>query len=374
MRHIIQHGTVITPHGVRPHHTVVTEGTRIVAVCPDAEFSPASSPGFVDVHIHGIGGHDTMDATPQAIAAMSRQLAEYGVTSFLPTTVTAPHDDLLRQVRNVADAMARPPAGARPLGVHLEGPYISAEKRGAQPTDSLRLPDSAELETYLSAGPVKIITLAPELPGAEALVRRAVAQGVRASLGHTTADYDQVRAALSWGISHASHTFNAMSGLHHRRPGAAGAVLTCDQLYAEIIADFVHTHPAIVDLVVRAKGVARTVLVSDAMRAAGLPDGQYALGSHTVTVRDGAPRLADGTLAGSRLTLDQALRNVINVTGLTLAEALPMATSVPAAAIGLADTLGALVPGHRADVVLLDAKQHVTLTLVGGQVVYRAQD
>jgi N-acetylglucosamine-6-phosphate deacetylase len=165
-----------------------------------------------------------------------------------------------------------------------------------------------------------------------------------------------------------------MSGLHHRRPGAVGAVLTCHQLYAEIIADFVHTHPAIVDLVVRAKGVARTVLISDAMRAAGLPDGQYTLGSHVVTVRDGACRLADGTLAGSRLTLDQALRNVMHATGLTLAEALPMATSVPAEAIGLADTIGALTPGYRADVVLLDGQHRVTSTLVGGRVVYRASD
>jgi N-acetylglucosamine-6-phosphate deacetylase len=274
---------------------------------------------------------------------------------------------LLRAIRNVAGVMARPPDGARSLGLHLEGPYLNVEKKGAQPAAALHLPDLGELEEYLAAGPVKKITLAPELEGAEALARRAVEKGVRVSLGHTNADYEQTRAAIAWGATHASHTFNAMRGLHHRQPGATGAILTSDEVYAEIIADFVHIHPAIVDLVVRAKGGERTVLVSDAVRATGLPDGSYEFGGQKVTLREGVCRLADGTLAGSTLALDQALRNVMSATGLSLVEALPMATRVPAASIGMADEIGSLAPGYRADVVLLDAELRVVMTLVGGR-------
>ena len=375
---------MLTPWRVLDPGTVVVEGERIAAVlegpAPDlgeAERIHAAGflvvPGFVDIHIHGAAGHDTMDATPEALEGMARFLARHGVTSFLPTTVAAKTEDILAAVANVAACQNRDLGGARVLGIHLEGPYLNPHWRGAQPLEHIRPAASGEYEQFFAWGNVRLVTLAPEVPENRALIPYAVERGAAVAVGHSAATYEEVMEAVSLGLSQASHTFNGMVPLHHRQPGAVGAALTCEGIFAQVIVDLVHIHPAVVRLLVQAKGVRRTVLVSDAMRAAGLPDGSYDLGGQWVRVREGVARLdPGGSLAGSTLTLDRALANVVAATGLPLEEALPMATAVPAASIGLEESLGTLEPGRWADLVFLDEAGHVQLTMVGGKVVYRS--
>lgn len=384
-RIMVAGGRVLTPWRVLERGTVVVEGERIAAVLEgsppdqgDAERIDAAGlwvvPGFVDIHIHGAAGHDTMDATPEALAGMARFLARHGVTGFLPTTVAAATEDILAAVKNVAACQKQDLDGARILGVHLEGPYLNPGRPGAQPAVHIRPADRAEYERFFAWGNVRCITLAPEMPGCRDLIAYAVERGAAAAVGHSAATYEEVLEAVALGLSQASHTFNAMPPLHHRRPGVVGAVLTCDELLAQVIADLVHLHPATVKLLVRAKGIRRTILVSDAIRATGLPDGLYELGGQPVRVREGIARLEpDGSLAGSTLTLDRALANVMAAAGISSAEALPAATAVPAASIGLADACGTLAPGRWADLVLLDASLQVHLTMVGGEVVYRSE-
>lgn len=327
-------------------------------------------PGFIDVHVHGGAGYDTMDGTAEGLTAMARFFAQHGVTAFLATTMTAPHLDILRAVRAVGQWGQSLAGGARLLGLHVEGPYISLKFPGAQPAEYIRPPSLPEFAELLAAGPVRMITLAPEVTGAAELLAMARQQGVVTVWGHTDATYEICVWAAQFGVTQATHTYNAMSGLHHRKPGVLGATLTIDSIYAQLIADNIHVHPAAMNVLARCKGVTRTVLISDAMRAAGLPEGDYELGGQPVTVKDGSCRLADGTLAGSILTMERALANFMAATGLTLAEAWPATSLTPAQSLGLDHEMGALKPGYRADVVLLDAELQVVATVVGGQVVY----
>lgn len=327
-------------------------------------------PGFVDLHIHGSAGVDVMDASLTGLAAMTHFLATKGVTSFLATTMTAPHAAIRAAVAAVADYVAKPATGARVLGVHVEGPYISPHFPGAQPAAQIRPPNLTKFAELMATGPVRMITLAPETPGAHALIRAAVDQGVTVALGHTNATYDECQVATALGVSQATHTYNAMRGLHHREPGALGAVLSNDALYAQLIADFIHVHPVGIQILARCKGIERTVLITDAMRAAGLGPGDYELAGQPVTVANGECRLVDGTLAGSILTMDQALRNFLAATGLSLAEAWPASSHTPAHSIGLERNIGSLRPGAWADLVLLDAELQVVATVVAGEVVY----
>lgn len=327
-------------------------------------------PGFIDLHIHGSAGHDTMDAVPESLPAISRFLAQHGVTGFTPTTMTAPHPPTLAAVQNVAATLAAPMPGPVILGVHLEGPYISPRFPGAQAKENIRRANLAEFGELLAAGPVKLITLAPEEPGAGALIDAALAAGVRVIIGHSAASYDQAIASFDRGVSQATHTFNAMTGLHHREPGVVGAVLTDERIFAQLIADTVHVHPAAMAVLARCKGPDRLLLITDAIRATGLPDGESELGGQPVFVRDGACRLADGTLAGSILTMDAALRYFLAATGWPLEKAWPITSRTPAAALGIADAFGTIAPGYRADLVVLDASLEVVATIVGGWIVY----
>ncbi len=381
MRTIIRGGTIITPHQTLEHHALIIEAGRITAIVPgpgDAQpgdtIIPADglsvAPGLIDVHVHGADGYDTMDATPEAIHAMARYFAAHGVTAYLPTTMAASSADTTAAVENVR-VCPQPADGAAHLGVHLEGPYLSIKHKGAQPPDHLRPPDPAEYNAWFASGVARLMTLAPELDGAMELIETGVRQGIEFSLGHSGADIDCVTAAADRGLRQATHAFNGMQGLHHRDPGTLGAVLVDDRIYAQIIADGVHVHPAMVKLLIRAKGLNRTILVTDAMRATGLTDGTYMLGDSEVIVAGGIARLATGSLAGSTLTLDAAVRNVMAFAGLTLPQALQMATAVPAEALGLAGRKGVLAPGADADVILLDGAAQVVMTMVGGKVVYR---
>ncbi len=334
-------------------------------------------PGFVDVHVHGGAGHDTMDATPEALVEMARFFARHGVTSFLPTTITAPHEEILRAVANVATTLAaftdQPWPGARILGLHIEGPYISPHYPGAQPVDFIRPPNLDEFAELIAAGPVRMITLAPEEAGAEALIALARRHDVTVVWGHTDATYETCLWAAEQGITQATHTYNAMSGLHHRRPGVLGATLTIDSIYAQLIADNIHVHPAAMQVLARCKGVDRTILITDAMRAAGLPDGGYDLGGQMVTVAEGACRLANGTLAGSILTMESALANFLAATAMSLAEGWPVTSRTALRSLTGSHAVGnggTIARGKIADLVLLDERLTVVTTIRDGVIVY----
>lgn len=327
-------------------------------------------PGFIDLHVHGGDGYDTMDATAEGLTAMAAFFARHGVTAFLATTMTAPHADILRAVAAVGQWGEQVTSGARMLGVHVEGPYISLTFPGAQPAAYIRPPSLLEFAELMAAGPIRMMTLAPEVKGAAELIAAARQQAVVAVWGHTDATYEVCVQAAALGMTQATHTYNAMSGLHHRKPGVLGATLTIDSIYAQLIADNIHVHPAAMNVLARCKGVERTVLITDAMRAAGLPEGDYDLGGQPVTVKDGSCRLADGTLAGSILTMERALANFMAATGLSLADAWPATSRTPAQSLGLEQHYGSLQPGYQADVVLLDPALQVVATVVAGRVVY----
>ncbi|MEA3344856.1 MAG: N-acetylglucosamine-6-phosphate deacetylase, partial [Chloroflexota bacterium] len=269
---------------------------------------------------------------------------------------------------NIARCMEEGSDGAEILGVHLEGPYFNLEKKGAQPASQIRPADPEEYGSFFRAGPVRLIALAPEIPGNRGLIPYAIDRGAVVAVGHSVATYEEMLEAVSLGLSQATHTFNGMGGLHHRRPGTVGAALTCDEIYAQVIVDLIHIHPAVVKLLVRAKGPERTVLITDAMRAAGMPDGTYELGGQEVIVREGEARLPTGSLAGSTLTMDQAVRNVMRAADLSLSEALRMATITPAYSIGVEDRKGSLETGKDADIILLDEELQVVLTMVRGEI------
>jgi len=328
------------------------------------------APAFFDVHIHGAAGHDLMEATPEALGAISSFLATRGTGSFLATTVTAPLDTTLRAVEGLARLIAQPPAAghARPLGIHLEGPFLSHAKRGVQPAQHLLAPDIATFDRLFEAaeGHVRLMTLAPELPGAVELAAHATRRGVRVSVGHSNATAAETRAAIAAGAASATHTFNAMRPLDHREPGILGTVLTSDALYAELICDGIHTAPEIVQLWWRSKGSERAILVTDAMSAAGMPDGEYHLGGFAVQVADGRA-MANGVLAGSVLTLDRALANFIAFTGATVEQGLRLITANPAAMTGLTGQAGSLAVGQPANLVAIDPTGRLAGSVIGGQ-------
>ena len=322
-------------------------------------------PGFVDVHIHGAGGHDVMEGTDEALAGVARTLARHGTTSFLATTVTASPDDICRSVEGIARYMSvqyeTAQARAEVLGVHFEGPFISSARRGVHPKEWVQLPSAELLERFLRAasGSARILTIAPELLGAVPCIEAARKAGLVVAMGHTDATYEQARAAIARGVHHAVHVYNAMRPFSHRDSGVIGAVLTTPDVTAELIADGVHVEEAAMRILLQAKGAGCVILVSDGISATGMPDGKYTLGKFEVTVSDGVCRNTEGKLAGSTLTLDRALRNVVGM-GFPLSDAVRMLTSNPAKLLGLEFKKGALRVGADADIVLLDRDLQVT--------------
>jgi N-acetylglucosamine-6-phosphate deacetylase len=349
------------------HAAEIPAGAQVLDF-PGATLGPA----FFDVHFHGAVNHDVMDATPEALDAISAFLATRGTGSYLPTTVTAPMDATLRSLEGLAKLLKRPaaPGHARPLGIHLEGPFLSHSKRGVHPPASLLAPDIATFDRMFDAadGQVRLMTLAPELPGAAELAAHATTLGVRISMGHSNATAAETEPVLAAGAVSATHTFNAMRALDHREPGILGTVLTDDSLYAEIICDGIHTQPEMVKLWWRAKGPKRSLLVTDAMSATGMPNGEYFLGGFAVQVADGRA-MANGVLAGSVLTQNQALENFLRFTGATVEEGLGLLTANPAAMTGLSGEAGTLTAGQPADMVIVDAKGHLVQSIVGGELV-----
>jgi N-acetylglucosamine-6-phosphate deacetylase len=326
------------------------------------------APAFFDVHFHGARGHDVMEASPEAIAAIGGYLPACGTATYLATTVTAPLDITLRAIEALAKLIARPaqPGLARPIGIHLEGPFLSRAKCGVQPVEHLLTPSIATFDRMVDAGQghVRLITIAPELEGAAELIAHAASRGVRVSLGHSNATTAETRRAVEAGAASATHTFNAMRPFDHREPGILGVALTEDRLYAELICDGIHTAPESVVLWFRAKGSSRAILITDSMSAAGMPNGEYFLGGFPVQVTDGRA-MARGVLAGSVLNQGLALENFLRFTGARLDQALPLVTTNPAAMTGL-DT-GKLVLNATANLVALDGNGHLAATFIQGK-------
>jgi N-acetylglucosamine-6-phosphate deacetylase len=335
------------------------------------------APGYVDLHIHGSAGYDVMDDGAEALPTIEQLLTQHGVTSYFPTTVTAPMDAALRALERLADAIekreierdCKDGKGQRravPLGIHLEGPFLSHARRGVHPPENLLAPTLALFERFWQAarGRIRMMTIAPELEGAPEVIAEAARRGVCVSLGHSDADFAEAERGIAAGARHATHTFNAMRPLNHRSPGILGAVLTDRRVSADIIADGVHLDPVIVKLVAHAKGPEQIVLITDATSATGMPDGRYRLGSFEVDVRDGKC-MVDGKLAGSVLTMDRAVRNLARFAEWDLPQAVAAASRNPARVARIANK-GVLAAGAAADFVVLNAEGEVLRTFVGG--------
>ncbi|RME48805.1 MAG: N-acetylglucosamine-6-phosphate deacetylase [Chloroflexi bacterium] len=373
----IRNGRIYTPDVVLDGGVILIEGGVIAAVGrlevpADAHVIDAGGmhvvPGFIDIHIHGLLGHDVMGP---ALADAIPLLPRYGVTAFVPTTLTAPVAETLAALNAMADTLEHPPAGAEPLGIHIEGPHLSPRRAGMHRPEWLHPLTWAEFEAFQRAarGHIRMLTFAPEETGdGPAMVARLSEAGVIPVIGHSDATFAQVTEYVAAGLAHATHTFNAMRGFHHREPGVLGAVLNYDPIIAQLIADGHHVHPAAMALLLRIKGVDRVCLVSDAAPLAGLPPGEYEWGSTRVLVDEGVCRFPDGTLASAAVLLDTGVRTLVNQVGLSLREALVPATRVPADVLGVRK--GRLRPGWDADVVLLDEALRVQLTLVRGQARY----
>lgn len=362
-------GVVLTPQGFRSGALEIGPDGRIIQVvgAPVEEAAarkgvlPIILPGFIDLHVHGGGGHDVMDGG-DAVVRVAQFHAGHGTTAIAATTMTAPWEDLEAAFRGLAPhVQVRPSNGARILGVHLEGPYINRERLGAQP-DHARPIDLAELRRLHTLAPIRLVTLAPEIPANLRAFRELLAEGIRVQIGHTEGSYEEAVEALQHGASSFTHLFNAMPGLHHRNPGVVGAALAWAE-YAEIIPDLLHVHPGAILAAKRA--IPRLYCVTDSTSAAGMPDGEYRLGRHKVVKCLGGVRLPDGTLAGSALTMDQALRNLVDGLGLSLAEAARCLSTNAADHLGLPDR-GRLVPGAMADAVVLDGDLSLQGVLLEG--------
>lgn len=329
------------------------------------------APGFLDIHIHGGAGVDAMRALPSELPRLGKFLASHGVTGYFPTTVAAPLDSTCAALERLADAIEATTDGsvqARPLGIHLEGPFLSHKRRGVHPPENLVAPTVAIFDRLWQAarGHVRMMTIAPEIPGAMEVIAEAARRNVCVSIGHSDADMPTAQNAVTAGARHATHTFNAMRPLDHRDPGIIGEVLSDDRLSADMIVDGIHVAPVVVQLFLQAKGIERAVLITDAISATGMPDGRYQLGPIKVDVKDGKCT-SNGSLAGSVLTMDRAVRNVTQFSRWSLRDAVRAATLNPARAVGLAGNHGTLAKGANADFTVLSPAGEVLKTIVGGR-------
>jgi N-acetylglucosamine-6-phosphate deacetylase len=383
---LLHAGRAITPKGEVPDAGILIRDGEIERLGPRSGMElPAGAsevkatgataiPGFVDVHIHGAGGHDVMEGTGEALAAVSRKVAQFGTTSLLATTVTADVDKTCRAIEGISAYIGSQhetsEGRAEILGLHFEGPFLSKERRGVHPAEFLQLPTADLLERLLraAAGNARILTIAPELLGAMPCIDAARSLGMVVSIGHTDATYEQARAAVAHGAHHATHVYNAMRPFSHRDPGVIGAVLTTPEVTAELIADGIHVDEIAMKVLLQAKGADGVILISDGLSATGMPDGKYTLGGFEVTVERGVCRSAEGRLAGSTLTLDRSLRNVVKL-GVPFAHAVQMLTLNPATLLGIEFKKGALRTGADADIVLLDENLAITQVWTRGTVV-----
>jgi len=383
-------GTIYTPAEKIRNGVILIEGHRIAKVGPrdQVKIPPGATiidnqdrtvvPGFIDIHIHGAVGYDLMEATPEAVEAVGKYLARHGTTSYAATTVAASLERTLDAARglgeiirasNGAHVVSDKIAGAQPLCIHLEGPFLNVKKRGAHPASQIQKPSIELLTRILDAagGTARILTLAPELEGALAVLEFARSKGMKVGIGHSNATYEEAKSAIDAGATHAVHCFNAMRPFTHRDAGIIGAVLTDERVSAELICDGIHVEPTAIRLLVKSKGLERVILVSDSLSGAGMPDGNYRLGNFTVHVAGGVCRTVEGNLAGSTITLDAALRNLSAYTGFSYRQCLPCVTTNPARILGLEAQKGVIAPRADADLAVLDQEFYVTQTYVRGR-------
>lgn len=384
MKLAIHAGTVLTPQQEIPDCTILVEDSRIAAVGREIAV-PAGArridarnricvPGFIDLHLHGAGGHDLMEGTPEALEAVGRVLAAHGTTSYFPTTVTASVPATVQALGRISQFVRRmqdeQPSDlqAHPLGIHMEGPFINPVRKGVHPVEHIAPPTPQLFDTFLEAagGALRLITMAPEVEGAEPVIRRAFEHGVRVGMGHTDATFEQAEQALELGIRHVIHMFNAMRPFSHRDPGVIASALLDDRISTELIADGVHVYEPAVRLLARAKGPARILLVTDGLAATGMPDGAYTLGEMEITVKAPVACNRAGVLAGSVLTLDRAVRNMVQFSKLPLKDVVRMATLNQALLMGL-EKKGRIAPGADADLVLLTESLDVAAVCARGR-------
>ena len=368
---------IITPSEALNSGTLVIEEgiVKSVSLSEGEEGKGYIVPGFVDTHIHGCCGYDTNDGTAEALLEMSKELVKFGVTSFIPTTVTASKEDLIKVAKAVAEAMKvqkKELNGARILGLHLEGPYINVEKKGAQNPEYIRKPDFDEfMEIWKAAeGNILEITVAPEVEGAKEFISKVTEMGVVVQLGHTNATYEEAKSGIYSGALKATHLFNGMRSFHHREAGVVGACLESQQVFVEMICDLVHLSEPVIRLVYNLVGKERMMLISDAISATGLEDGEYILGGLEVVVKDGVCRLKSGALAGSTLTLDKAVRNLVKI-GIPFKDAIYMATQTPVKPLRMS-SIGCIKPGCKADFVVLDKDLKVEEVYIEGKLIYKS--
>ena len=331
------------------------------------------APGLIDLHIHGAGGGCVADADPESILKISKTLVRFGVTGFLASVYPATRRRMLDQIRAVRLAAEQSPKGASILGIHLEGPYLSPEKTGALSGRNFRAPDMGEMRAFIEEGKglVRLVTIAPELPGAIEMIKFCREAHIRTAVGHSDASHEEMLAGIAAGISHVTHAFNALRRAHHRDPGVMGTVLTVDEVSLEMIVDFVHLHPRIVELLLICKPLGKLVLVSDALRITGLHGRTFEADGRRLEIADGVAKLPDGTIAGSVLTLNRAVANVVSTNyRVPLNAALKMASLFPARCIHAEDTKGCLIHDKKADIAVFDADMRCALALVAGRIAY----
>ena len=369
---VIQHGWLITDSGLISDYGDGSAPESENLLYHDCKGNNLL-PGFLDLHIHGAIGYEIMDATPQALKAIAQHCARHGVTSFLPTTWTASHEAIMSAIVNVKQTMKSGTCTSQILGIHLEGPYINKQFSGAQYDQQIRPINMTEAKCWLETGVVRLFALAPELPAAIDLILYCVDQEINVSAAHSGASFQQMKRAINAGLKQITHTFNAMRPLHHREPGILGTALSDKEVSCEVIADGIHIHPEMVKLLYQIKGSDNLILITDSIRGAGMPEGsEYEQDGRKVRCFKGSARLSDGTLAGSILTMDQALANLREFTSESLAELWPCTSLTPARAIHMDKEIGSITIGKRADLVLLSEDGQVMETIVAGKTVYRS--
>lgn len=383
------HGTIITPFQLLEDRIIIIEKGKIIAITDkkedlailkNVEIIEAQNkfivPGYIDIHVHGGGGSDVMDGEYEAIKQVATTHSRFGTTAFLPTTMAMTKDKIIKSLKSIHEARLKGTGTAEILGIHLEGPYINPEKKGAQKEEDIK---KVSVEEFLefnqaSGNLIRLVTIAPEMPGAIDFIRWLHQQGIIVSVGHSNATYNQVQEGIQVGLSHVTHIFNAMRGLHHREPGVVGAALSSPKLIVEMIADGIHLHPMVLKMLTQIKESEKLVLITDAMRATGFKEGNYDLGGQEVIVTQGQAKLKNGTLAGSVLTMDKAVKNLVTKVGISLLNAVQMASYNPAKCLGIDDKKGSLELYKDADIVILNKNLGTELTMVAGKVVYRRKE
>lgn len=382
MHMLIKNVKIITPYEVLLGYGIKIKDNRIVDINLEHLLEDSGeeiidgdgnylSPGFIDIHNHGNSGYDVMDCTEEALDKMGEFHLSNGVTSYLGTIITSSYDDMIGAMENIA-AYNNKDNIANILGIHLEGPFFDIGKKGAQPEEFIRLPNLKDIENMIqiSKGKMKMVSLAPELKGALQIIQKLKANNIAVAMAHTNSTFESAKRGIDFGITIATHLYNGMRSFSHREPGVIGASLTDDRVYCELIYDRIHLHDGAVQIALKMKGYDKIVLVSDAMMAAGLKDGEYLLGNQKVFVKEGAARLASGNLAGSTLNLQQAVYNMVKFLDIPIHEIVKMASLNPAKAIKEDQELGSIEIGKIADLIIFNENIDIKNAIIGGKLIW----